>query len=101
MCLAIPGKLTEVYWRDELPMGRATFGEVAKEICLACVPQARAGDYVLVHVGFAISIVDEQQAEEILALVEQMEGPPEREDPPELSARPADPLGEQVTDEIP
>lgn len=58
MCLAIPGELIEIDDADALLMGRVSFGGVVKEICLAYTPEARLGDYVLAHAGFAISILD-------------------------------------------
>ena len=72
MCLAIPGKVTEVYKRDELPMGKVEFGGISKEVCLAYTPEAGAGDYVLVHVGFAISQIDETEAQEIFSTLEEI-----------------------------
>jgi len=74
MCLGIPGKILEVYQRDELPMGKVEFGGIAKEICLAYTPEAAVGDYVIVHVGFAISRVDEKEAQEIFSYLQQIEG---------------------------
>jgi len=65
MCLGVPGQLVEVYQRDELPMGRVDFSGVRKEVCLAYTPEAVVGDYVLVHVGFTLSVIDPQEAEEI------------------------------------
>lgn len=62
MCLAIPGKVVSAYEAGGLPMARVQFGAVTREACLSYVPQAAVGDYVLVHVGFAISRVDEQEA---------------------------------------
>jgi hydrogenase expression/formation protein HypC len=65
MCLAIPGKLLEVQGEDLLERsGRVSFGGVIKEVSLACAPEARPGDYVLVHVGVAIGVIDEHEAEE-------------------------------------
>jgi len=69
MCLGIPGKITEVYERNNFQMGKIDFGGVSKEICLAYVPEAKAGDYALVHVGFAISLMDEEEAMETLKLI--------------------------------
>lgn len=69
MCLAIPGKITNLYARDGLPMGRVDFDGVAKEACLAYLPDARVGDYVMIHVGFAISRIDEDEAFRTLALL--------------------------------
>jgi len=69
MCLGIPGKITEIYVRNEFPMGKIDFGGVVKEVCLAYVPEAKVGDYVLIHVGFAISVMDEEEAQETLKLI--------------------------------
>jgi len=67
MCLAIPGEILEIFDvpAGELPTGRVSFGGVIKQVCLAYVPEARAGDYVLVHAGFAITLVDEGHAREM------------------------------------
>jgi len=72
MCLGIPGRLLEVYERDDLPMGKVEFGGIVKETCLAYMPQAQVGDYLLVHVGFAISQIDQHEAEEIFSYVDQI-----------------------------
>jgi hydrogenase expression/formation protein HypC len=65
MWLAVPGKLLSTQGEDPLERsGRVSFGGVIKEVSLACTPEARPGDYVLVHVGVAISIVDAEEAEE-------------------------------------
>jgi hydrogenase expression/formation protein HypC len=74
MCLAIPGKLIAV--TDELDQtfrkGKVSFGGITKEINLFMVPEARVGDYVLVHVGVAISTVDEEEAKKTFSYLEQM-----------------------------
>jgi len=72
MCLGIPGKVTEI--RDEagLAMGRVDFGGVRKDTCLAYLPEVRVGDYVIVHVGFAISHVDEAEALRTLEMLDRM-----------------------------
>jgi hydrogenase expression/formation protein HypC len=72
MCLGIPGKVMEVRMEAGLPMGRVDFGGVRKEACLAYVPEVKPGDYVIVHVGFAISQVDEEEALRTLELLDQM-----------------------------
>ncbi len=72
MCLGIPGKLTEVYQKDDLPMGKIDFGGIVKETCLAYTPEAQVGDYVLVHVGFAISVIDETEAQEIFSFLDEI-----------------------------
>ncbi len=73
MCLGIPGKVIEIFERDALPMARVEFGGIVKETCLAYTPEAKVGDYVIVHVGFAISRVDEAEAEEIFSYLQQIE----------------------------
>jgi hydrogenase expression/formation protein HypC len=73
MCLGIPGKLTEIHQQDGLPMGKVEFGGILKDICLAYTPEAQVGDYVLVHVGFAISRIDEAEAQEIFGYLEEIE----------------------------
>lgn len=72
MCLGIPGKIVEIHQREALAMGRVEFGGIVKEVCLAYVPEVQVGDYVLVHVGFAISRVDEAEAQEIFRYIEQI-----------------------------
>ena len=73
MCLGIPGKVLEIREQDALPMGKVEFGGIVKEVCLAYVPETQVGDYVLVHVGFAISKIDEEEAHEIFSYIEQIE----------------------------
>lgn len=72
MCLGIPGKIVTTYERDELPMGKVNFGGITKEVCLAYTPEAQVGDYVIVHVGFAISRVDEAEAQEIFSYLDEI-----------------------------
>ena len=72
MCLGVPGKLVEVHQQDDLPMGRVEFGGILKDVCLAYTPEAQVGDYVLVHVGFAISRIDEAEAQETFRLLEEI-----------------------------
>jgi hydrogenase expression/formation protein HypC len=62
MCLAVPGQITEVWDDRGTPMATISFDGIEKEICLAYLPTARVGDYAIVHAGFAISQVDEEQA---------------------------------------
>jgi hydrogenase expression/formation protein HypC len=66
MCLAIPGRLEEITDDGLIRMGRVNFGGVVKRVCLDYVPEIQVGDYAIVHVGFALSIVDEQTAQETL-----------------------------------
>ncbi|MDT7042841.1 HypC/HybG/HupF family hydrogenase formation chaperone [Candidatus Nitronereus thalassa] len=69
MCLAIPGQIQSIE-EGELRNGCVSFGGMVKDVCLAFVPEAQVGDYVIVHVGFAISKVDEVAAKETLAMYE-------------------------------
>jgi hydrogenase expression/formation protein HypC len=69
MCLAIPGRIVEVNEDGLMRMGRVDFGGVTREVCLAYVPEAQIGDYVIVHVGFAISQLDEDEAQETIRLL--------------------------------
>ena len=62
MCLAVPGKILSVHGEDFARVARVSFGGIVKEISLAYVPEANVGEYVIVHVGFAISVVDEAEA---------------------------------------
>jgi len=74
MCLAVPGKLVQVEgddptWRS----GKVDFGGILKEVNLGCVPDAEVGDYVLVHVGLAISKVDEEEAQKVFQYLKEMD----------------------------
>lgn len=80
MCLAVPGKLLSITGEGETRMGQVSFGGVGKEACLAFVPEARVGDYVLVHAGFAISVLDEAEATQTLEYFRQMGELAEAED---------------------
>ena len=73
MCLGIPGKVLEVFQRDSLPMAKIEFSGIVKEACLAYTPEAEVGDYVLIHVGFAISRIDEQEANEIFQYLDEIQ----------------------------
>ncbi|MBN2577904.1 MAG: HypC/HybG/HupF family hydrogenase formation chaperone [Pirellulales bacterium] len=73
MCLGIPGKVIEKYGDDALPMSKVDFGGVQKEVCLAYTPEVEIGDYVIVHVGFAISVIDEAEAQEIFSYLQEIE----------------------------
>ncbi len=72
MCLGVPGKIIEKYERNGMPMAKVDFGGVVRETCLAYVPEAQVGDYCIVHVGFALNLVSEQEAQETLALLRQI-----------------------------
>ncbi len=72
MCLGVPGKIIEKYQVGDLPMGKVDFGGVVREACLAYVPEAEIGDYTVIHVGFAISRLSEQEAMESLETLREM-----------------------------
>lgn len=81
MCLAIPGKITSISGDDLITrMGKVDFGGVLKEASLAYVPEAKIGDYVIVHVGFAISRLDEDEANKVFEYLREMEDLGELED---------------------
>jgi hydrogenase expression/formation protein HypC len=74
MCLAVPGKVLEI--EDDplgLRRGKVDFGGVRKQVCLAYTPEAKIGDYVMVHVGFSLSVVDEQEARKIFETLREMQ----------------------------
>ncbi|MBI2926151.1 MAG: HypC/HybG/HupF family hydrogenase formation chaperone [Verrucomicrobia bacterium] len=74
MCLAVPGKILSVAGDDPfMRTGRVSFGGIVKEVNLAYVPEAKLGDYVIVHVGFALSILDEAEANRVFEYLRQME----------------------------
>jgi hydrogenase expression/formation protein HypC len=68
MCLGIPGRVTEIYEVGGIRMGKVDFGGVVKEACLAYLPELEVGDYTIVHVGFALTKLDEQAAQESLEM---------------------------------
>jgi hydrogenase expression/formation protein HypC len=73
MCLAVPGRVLEVFQEGELRMAKVAFGGVARRVCLEYTPEAVPGDYVLVHVGFALSRIDEAEAERTFALLRELD----------------------------
>jgi hydrogenase expression/formation protein HypC len=73
MCLAIPGKLLDISGDDPLiRSGRVSFNGIVKQVSLTCAPEAKVGDYVLVHVGVAISVIDPKEAEETFKYLKAM-----------------------------
>lgn len=74
MCLAIPGKVLEIDDTLEPKMGKVSFGGIQKKVCLEWLPDVKIGEYVIVHVGFAISKMNEEEALETIRLFEEMEG---------------------------
>jgi hydrogenase expression/formation protein HypC len=73
MCLAVPGRIEELLPGGDVPMARVSFSGVARNVCVAHVPEAVAGDYVLVHVGFALSRIDEEEALRTFALLRELD----------------------------
>lgn len=72
MCLGIPGKVTDLYQENGLPMGKVDFGGICKPVCTAHVPDLAVGDYTLVHVGFALTRIDEAEAKQVFTFLEKM-----------------------------
>ena len=72
MCLGIPGKIIDIDQANDLHMGKVDFGGVTKEVCLAYVPEAQIGNYTIVHVGFALNVLDEAEAMETLQLLREI-----------------------------
>lgn len=72
MCLGVPGKIVEIYDAGGLRMGRVDFGGVQREACLAYVPEAEVGDYTVIHVGFAISLLSEEEAMASLEILSEL-----------------------------
>jgi hydrogenase expression/formation protein HypC len=74
MCLAVPGKIISISGDDPLTrMGKVSFGGIIKDASLAYVPEANIGDYAIVHVGFAISLLDEEEAQQVFEYLRQMD----------------------------
>jgi hydrogenase expression/formation protein HypC len=72
MCLGIPGKVLETFREHDVLMGKVEFGGVAKKVCLEHVAAVRVGEYVLVHVGFALNVIDEVEAQRVFQFLEEM-----------------------------
>ncbi len=72
MCLGVPGKITEIYENNGMKMGKIDFGGVVRETCLDFVPEAQTGDYAIIHVGFAISLLSEEEANETLEMLREI-----------------------------
>jgi hydrogenase expression/formation protein HypC len=70
MCLGVPGKIVEIEEENGLKMARVDFGGVFREACLDYVPEAKVGDYCLIHVGFALNIISEEEAQETLEMLQ-------------------------------
>ncbi|MCS7219962.1 MAG: HypC/HybG/HupF family hydrogenase formation chaperone [Anaerolineae bacterium] len=72
MCLGVPGRVVEIFEQDGIRMGKVDFGGIVKEACLAYVPETEVNDYVIIHAGFAISRLNEEEAQETLAILREM-----------------------------
>ena len=72
MCLAVPGKIIEIYEKQELKMAKVDFSGVTREACIEHVPEAKIGDYAIIHVGFAISLLSEEEAQQSIDLIREI-----------------------------
>lgn len=72
MCLGVPGKIIEIYQKDNMRMCQIDFGGTTREACLDFIPEAKVGDYTIIHVGFAISLLSEEEAAETLRLLQEI-----------------------------
>jgi hydrogenase expression/formation protein HypC len=72
MCLAVPGKITEINATPGALMGKVDFGGVVREVCLEAIPNAQIGNYVIVHAGFALNLLSEEEAEETLSALREL-----------------------------
>ena len=83
MCLGVPGKILEIYEKEGLRMAQVDFSGVKREACIEHVPEADVGDYAIIHVGFAISLLSEEEAQDTLDLIREVleAGEIEDEDP--------------------
>jgi hydrogenase expression/formation protein HypC len=82
MCLGVPGKIIETYEKEGLKMAKVDFSGVTREACIEHVPEAVVGDYAIIHVGFAISLLSEDEAQETLDLLRQIMEAGEQEEKP-------------------
>jgi hydrogenase expression/formation protein HypC len=73
MCLGIPGKVVETYREHDVLMGKVDFSGISKRVCLEHVPEVKPGEYVLVHVGFALTRIDEQEAQRVFDFLDRMD----------------------------
>jgi hydrogenase expression/formation protein HypC len=79
MCVAVPGKITEIYEDGALSTAKIDFGGVTKEACIAWIPEVKVGNYVIVHAGFALNIIDEAEALKTLELMKEVLDDPSTE----------------------
>lgn len=73
MCLGVPGKVLTTYHEHDLLMGKVDFGGVVKQVCLAHTPEVQPGQYVVVHVGFSLQVIDEAEAQAVFQFLENMQ----------------------------
>jgi len=79
MCLGVPGKIIEIYEKEGLRMAKVDFTGVTREACIEHVPEAEEGDYAVIHVGFAISLLSEEEAQETMDLLREITAAGEEE----------------------
>lgn len=72
MCLAVPGKIVEIYEKQGLTMAKVDFSGVTREACIEHVPEAQIGNYAIIHVGFAISLLSEEEAQQSIDLLREI-----------------------------
>jgi len=82
MCLGIPGKVLTTYHEHDVLMGKVDFNGICKRVCLEHVPEVQPGEYVLVHVGFALSRIDPEEAQQVFMFLEKMNQLDELQVPP-------------------
>lgn len=80
MCLGIPGKILSIYEEQSTKMAKIDFGGVTREVCVEVIPEAKPGDWTIVHAGFALNLLDEDEALETLAILQEMADLAEEED---------------------
>jgi hydrogenase expression/formation protein HypC len=80
MCLGVPGKIVEIYQDGNLKMGKVSFDGVLMNVCLETTPDAKVGEYAIVHAGFALSLLNETEAQETLKMLQEMEALQAQED---------------------
>ncbi len=73
MCLGIPGKVIETYDEHDVLMGKVDFGGISKQVCLNLTPEVEVGQYVIVHVGFALQVIDEAEAQKVFEFLRNMD----------------------------
>ena len=72
MCLGIPGKIQEIYDDHGTKMAKVDFGGVSREVCIEVIPEAKPGDWTIIHAGFALNLLSEEEAQETLDILQQM-----------------------------